>query len=81
MKLSTKQTGHLAMQAVAIMFSLNMNAGKYLLSNFISPFGYTMARVGFAAIAFRITSYFRTTGGRLVTSAGRVIVLLSGVCD
>jgi drug/metabolite transporter (DMT)-like permease len=58
MKLSTKQTGHLAMLAVAIMFSLNMNAGKYLLSNFISPFGYTMARVGFAAIAFWITSLF-----------------------
>lgn len=56
--LSEKQTGHLAMLAVAIMFSLNMNAGKYLLSNFISPFGYTMARVGFAAIAFWITSFF-----------------------
>jgi drug/metabolite transporter (DMT)-like permease len=58
MKLSTKQAGHLAMLVVAILFSLNINVGKYLLSDYISPFGYTIARTGFAAAAFWLTSVF-----------------------
>lgn len=58
MKLSQKQIGHIAMFSAATMFALNIPVGKYILSGYISPFGYTMARVGFATLAFWITSFF-----------------------
>ncbi|NDW19010.1 EamA/RhaT family transporter [Dysgonomonas sp. 216] len=58
MAISQKQWGHITMFSVATMFALNIPIGKYLLSNFISPFGYTVSRILFATIAFWIASLF-----------------------
>lgn len=58
MSLSQKQIGHITMFFVATIFAINIPVGKYLLSGYISPFGYTMARVLFAAIIFWVVSLF-----------------------
>lgn len=76
MKLSQKQIGHITMFSVATMFALNIPIGKYLLSNFISPFGYTLARVLFATIAFWIASLFIR---EKVAPKDHLILLLGGI--
>ncbi len=77
MKLSQKQLGHITMFSVATMFALNIPVGKYLLTNYISPFGYTMARVLFAAIAFWVASLFLKK--ERVAKKDHLILLLGGL--
>lgn len=61
MTLSSKQVGHITMFCVVTFFAINIPISKYLLqSEYISPYGLTIARMVFATIIFWVASLFVT---------------------
>lgn len=78
MKLTDKQVGNITMFCVVSFFAVNIPISKYMLSSeYISPFGLTIARMLFATIAFWITSLF--TKKEPVARKDHFILFLSGM--
>jgi len=77
MALTQKQTGNVVMFFVATVFAINIPISKQLLSGYISPFGLTISRMLFAAIAFWIVSLF--TKREKIAPKDHIIVLLGGL--
>jgi len=77
MALSQKQTGNVIMFFVASIFAINIPISKVLLSDYISPFGLTISRMLFAAIAFWIVSLF--TKHEKIAKKDHLTILFGGL--
>lgn len=79
MKLSSKQQGHLIMLVVMTVFGLNIPINKYLYAEgFITPYGMTVSRMTFAAIAFWLVSLMMPK--EKVEKKDLLILLIGGIC-